>query len=38
VSVERRNTGRLLPLALMTLLVVSVVYSPYHFLAGLGKP
>jgi protein phosphatase len=38
VSVERRNTGRLLQLALMSLLVVSVMYFLYHFLTGLGKP
>jgi serine/threonine protein phosphatase PrpC len=38
VSPERQNTGKLLQLSLLSLLVVSVVYFLYRFISGLGKP
>jgi hypothetical protein len=37
VSPERQSTGKLLQLSLLSLLVVSLVYFVYRFLAGLGK-
>jgi len=37
VSPERQSTGKLLQLSLLSLLVVSLVYFIFRFIAGLGK-
>ena len=37
VSPERQSTGRLLQLSLLSLLVVSLVYFIYRFIAGLAR-
>jgi len=37
VSPERQSTGKLLQLSLLSLLVVSLVYFVFRFIAGLGK-
>jgi len=38
VSPERKSAGKLLQLSLLSLLVVSLAYFLYRFVAGLGKP